>query len=446
MIQKISTYYNNLKRVCFVSGIVDSIYFKIKNKLIEQRFIDKCIELRKQNSSEVNTFFRIIMTCVCFGSVCGYSRDVSRICRFMAVYLAETGIVKKEELISRKSKLEKVIIHTRFRCLFFYQWRRLYHIAIVNGLLYVGLLIRQKMEEWVLAVDKKYMDITRLGLFIESGRFIEAEDIISHSDYIYQSLNCDENKRQLLKRFCKNAVNGQANDNYKCLSSVDIDFLEYINKRKTVIFCHAFKEDYEINFEHDCITWMLDYCHIYPQTQLLSNKCPEISSYNSEATSILLDKPEFVNGVKYLILKNEEDIEKIKSVIGGGQKVRGFLPGGKTIKMMTFLGEYNHLQQILADITTIGAKDIFVTNFNLYYAEKDHMDIEIGNDYFERMEVFYKHDLISNYKFTNTLYKSGIFRTDDMGRRVMELGLERYVRGIEDIHFNRYLMKGRVND
>ena len=111
---------------------------------------------------------------------------------------------------------------------------------------------------------------------------------------------------------------------------------------------------------------------------------------------------------------------------------------------MIGLGQPNMLQSILYHLMSEGCKNIYITGFNLYssinvygdnwktYALYENQDKSAAS-FRAKTASFSRHNIITQYMFTKTLYDRGIFKCDEMLKNIMEQGIEKYLEGLEKL-------------
>lgn len=435
-----------LKQASF-TGISDLLYWKVTGRSIEQFYIDYMIHLRMKGGFSKKNLYKIIVQALTCGSMCRLSVNLRTICIGIAetVALIENG--KYDESVRRKKKVESLIRSSSVSECRYSQWMKLQHIALSNGLFLIALEARKKAEKCVRKSKSAYSDMKLIGFYIESGRYGKAVELLERSSFskAYKRIHTDYWEH--LYQFCKYMANtGIENSNdgiKKDFSEVERGFYKYVKGKKIVILGPAYRDDYSPLMERysdNDIMMLLSWGPDSQQHEILTRNAPDLSLYNGEATIQLKNSEkykEFVKGLKYIILKAANCQECDIGDAEFNSKVRYALPGGGR-QFLTMHGDLGQIQIALADLIFFGV-DIVALNFNMYYSDREYLNEEEEKEYFTRMEAFFHHDPFANFNFTKSIYQAGGFQTDEMGQRIMELNVEEYAKGLEEMNCRKYI-------
>ncbi len=428
----------SLKRSLKIIGITNWIYNHTGRERI---IISHIITARKQKNGSEKLYQTEIVKALAAGHMLPIKRQISSISHDIAGLFVAMDSRNKETFSKKKDSVEREIGKLNYKLLDYAQWRRLLHILMSNGCLTAGMLIRKKMEQILSDQMNTAADLDILGMLIENGKYKDALRLMNESRYLTEYRHLRKGEIEAMKRFCRGVLKGGYQADDRLDNELENQFYEYVKGRTVTVIGPAYRDSYDqvrADIPDDCVLEILSYLPTYTYEHIIASKKPDIVFYNGAASMQLraLSDKSFLRDVKFIVSKagNQDEVDFGDQEIN--RKSRYAIPGSM-YSHLVMIGELNQVQLILADLMCFGA-DVLVLNSNLYYAEKEYMDQEDCEDYFERMENFYAHDLIANFKFMKSLYDRGKFRMDDMGQKVMNLTLEQYVGGIEKIHLNKY--------
>lgn len=300
--------------------------------------------------------------------------------------------------------------------------KRYIYVFNTRGLFRATCILREKYMTYVLEKGKMHQ---KFSVYVENGDYDKAKRLMDDSLFfrLIKVLKSHEYETYA------NCIGMFENElNYE--NENDQLFKSIIKNRRIVIIGPSDNQDETKITQNDIV---IQYAFMGKKLEKNNELKLNLSYYNGRYGAKLaeLEDDSFLDELQMLVFKYEENNPYRKQKYKQNRARRA-----RWSHRIMCLGSPNMLQITLTDLLLMGAKDIYVTDNNLYlnnnYNKNYISNATIANmdDYTKRMQ-FAQHDIIGNFQYLKALYKKGYFKCDDVLKRIMNLSSMEYAYEME---------------
>lgn len=340
----------------------------------------------------------------------------------------------KEKYFAEAKIFQTYISKADMRIFSFDEWHKLKQISICCGLFLVANICRNKANSLVLSVNKNNVNwkLKQFLVNIEYGDLDKAKKILDGLQE-RERYGVFHNYLQILekKKFIRDDFS-EKNDK---------KFFDYINGKDVAILGPAYDGDCDISA--DCyIRNNFKGIDSIPERQ--RNLPTHITYYNASNGIKISKTPNatFLSDLDFIIIKDMGHYVD-KSIFD--TKIQNKIRGTPTIYDMFIFSSPYMLPIMLFDLVCFNTNSIMVYGNNLYnsYILYSREYIENGTENFvenvvndatnyqKRIFSFAIHGIIDNFLFLQTLYKKGLFETDEYFANMLSRSVEEYLQQME---------------
>ncbi len=438
----------NYQRNFHLIGIQDYFFRRINHIETEKNLLDKIIQLRIHGVRDYKFYEKKIQEILQRYRLAKPSRKIMELTAHIAKLIVWADKMDKNDyarFVQYKKRTEEYLKELDYRRLDYSQWRRLKHVCDANGFLVLGMFCREKLEKVVLNSISDAADFDYFGYLLETGDYLKAQELLNSSKYIQKWRTVRPKEIEMLDILCKRLCGGDIEGGRTLYNDRDREFAELVKGRRIVIVGRGYQEDYnrlkdEIDEGDFCV--LLSYIYDGTLKSITDVLHTDLMYYDYgmfEKLKKLEDKA-FIDELRYICAKEVNIGECNLKEERYNKKIRYMYPGSMNNKLV-LLGGLNMIQLAIVDLLYFDCS-IKAINFNLYYSVREYTD-ELKDcsytDYFDRMETFYAHDTIANFRFLKSLFEKKFFEVDAEAASVLNMTEEEYVNGIEEIQFRKFL-------
>ena len=300
--------------------------------------------------------------------------------------------------------------------------RRFLYVFNTRGMYRAACVLRERYALFLLrngTISQKF------SVYIETGKYKEAKQLINSSPYfkLIKMLGMHEYETY------SNCI-GILNDADDHKNKNDILFKNYIQGKRVVIIGPSNNEDDMEITDKDVI---IQYAYMGKKLEKNKNIKLDLSYYNGRYGTKLAQSEDvhFLDELFMMVFKYEEDNSFRQKKYKQNKARRA-----RWSHRIMYFGSPNMLQITLTDLLLMGAKNIYVTDNNLYLNNKysknyiSNATIAGMDDYTKRSQ-FAQHDLIGNFQYLKTLYEKKYFKCDAVLDRIINLSSMEYAHEME---------------
>ena len=221
-------------------------------------------------------------------------------------------------------------------------------------------------------------------------------------------------------------------------SKIDKDFFDFVYNKSIAIVgpaqsCEMLKDEID---SYDIVI-RLNYrgSEKMPPEKEFGSKV-DISYYNSVFSADIsnYENKDFFDDLDYIIFKDlKHHYQKV--IMKKHQHVRKWI----SFNRFVFGGKINMIQNVVLDLLTFEPSKIKIFKANLYLTENYYYPgYQISNynndQYYNWLQHWYTHDIVTHFNLTKSLWKNGLIEVDNYLEYVLEHNCEDYIRNMDDIY------------